>query len=220
MATLNGSGAPTRKTTGAIGDIYTDTNTGDQYKCIFSYRSNTDEDYDCQWKKISTGKKPNAKPEVKEVKETKEVKQEEKEVKTVEKYSLFKDVYEDGEVKYSDTDRVSCINIDNPNVEWHMGLVTRIVNEMFPITMPYMPENQPFKVYCKELLTDRKNGDFDSVAIYYVIKPDGERVDIDRYFKEGSENEEPWTEISKGEWFEREELHNERIRKETQDEKD
>ena len=85
MATLNGNGAPTRKTTGAIGDIYTDTNTGDQYKCIFSYRSNTDEDYDCQWKKISTGKKPNAKPEVKEVKETKEVKQEEKEVKTVEK---------------------------------------------------------------------------------------------------------------------------------------
>lgn len=135
-------------------------------------------------------------------------------------YSLFKDVYEDGEVKYSDTDRVSCINIDNPNVEWHMGLVTRIVNEMFPITMPYMPENQPFKVYCKELLTDRKNGDFDSVAIYYVIKPDGERVDIDRYFKEGSEENKAWTEISKGEWIERECLHNERIRKEIQDEKD
>ena len=40
-------------------------------------------------------------------------------------------------------------------------------------------------MYCEEFLTDRKNGDFDTVGILYVIKPDGERVEINRYFKEG-----------------------------------
>lgn len=72
MAKLNGSGVPTRKTIGAIGDIYTDTTTGEQYKCIFAYRSDNDEDFDCQWKKLDTDKKPYVKPEAKEVAKTAE----------------------------------------------------------------------------------------------------------------------------------------------------
>ena len=43
-------------------------------------------------------------------------------------------------------------------------------------------------MYCEEFLTDRKNGDFDTVGILYVIKPDGERVEINRYFKEGEKD--------------------------------
>lgn len=134
--------------------------------------------------------------------------------------SLFKNVYPDGAVTYSDVNRFIGVNVDDPNNEYHSGLVDRIAGELFPITMPYIPTDKPYKVYCEDILTDPKNGGFDSVAIYYVIKPDGERVDIDRYFKEGSEENKAWTEISKGEWIERECLHNERIRKEIQDEKD
>ena len=53
MNKLKGTGAPTRKTAGAIGDIYTDTATGKQYKCVFSYRENTTGEFDCQWKPIN-----------------------------------------------------------------------------------------------------------------------------------------------------------------------
>lgn len=101
---------------------------------------------------------------------------------------LFKTVNSDGSVSYADIDRICCVNMDNPNVSYHSGLVSNIIDEMYPITMPYFPESKPFRVYCEEFLTDRKNGDFDTVGILYVIKPDGERVKINRYFKEGEKD--------------------------------
>lgn len=52
MAQLIGKGIPTRKTKGAIGDIYTDTTTGKRYECTFAYRDNSDCMFDCQWKEI------------------------------------------------------------------------------------------------------------------------------------------------------------------------
>lgn len=61
MASIKGTNAPTRKTVGALGDIYTDTNTGKQYKCVFSYKSAADEKFDCQWVEIK-GSVKNAEP--------------------------------------------------------------------------------------------------------------------------------------------------------------
>ena len=132
--------------------------------------------------------------------------------------SLFKDVYNDGRVEYHDVDRYVAVNVDDPDVCWYSGLVSRVVHELFPITMPYIPMDKPYKAYCKELLTDRKNGDFDTVAIFYIDTPEGERVQVNRYFKEGSENNEPWTEIPADEWTEREHLHNMRQLQEARDE--
>ena len=114
--------------------------------------------------------------------------------------SLFKYVYADGSVKYRDIDRFCGVNVDNPNASYHSGLIDRVMEEKFPITMPYFPESKPFRVYCKDFLTDRKNGDFDTVGILYAIKPNGERVEINRYFKE--ENGE-MVEIYKKEYDER-----------------
>ena len=80
------------------------------------------------------------------------------------------------------------------------------LEEKFPITMPYFPESKPFRVYCEEFLTDRKNGDFDTVGILYVIKPDGERVEINRYFKEG---EKDFIEIASCEYEMRRKMYHE-----------
>ena len=75
---------------------------------------------------------------------------------------------------------------------------------MFPITMPYMPSEKPMQVACIyrciDFLTDRKNGDFDTVGVFYVIQPNGEKVDINRYFKE---SETGWDEIGFEEYNER-----------------
>ena len=113
--------------------------------------------------------------------------------------SLFKYVYADGTVVYKDFDRYYCVNINNTEVTYYSGLVQRIIDEMFPITMPYFP-GKPIKVYCEDFLTDRKNGDFDTVGIFYAIKPDGEKIEINRFFKE---SEDSWDEIDEVEYNER-----------------
>lgn len=74
---------------------------------------------------------------------------------------------------------------------------------MYPIALTYIPERTPYKVYARELLTDIKNGDYDTVHIEYVVKPNGEINYINRYFKESGNS---FVEISKDEFNEREVL--------------
>lgn len=94
--------------------------------------------------------------------------------------SLFRKETLDGKVSYSDIDRAYCINIEDPS-DTYSSSKDRVVDEFFPITMPYIPEKGKYKVYCQTFLTDKKNGDFDTQAILYFITPDGKRVDVNRY---------------------------------------
>ena len=121
--------------------------------------------------------------------------------------SLFKTINSDGSVKYTDVNRLYCINIDTL-VTYYSGLAANIIDEMLPITMPYMP-GEPIKVYCEEFLTDKNNGDFDTVGVFYALKKEkGEqkRIEINRFFREPFENEKEseelrgWVEISKEEY--------------------
>lgn len=114
--------------------------------------------------------------------------------------SLFKYVYKDGTIEYNDVDRVLCIDINHKDVSYHSGFITRLINEMFPLTMPYCPDTKPYEVYIEDFLYDRKNGDFDTIGVFYLIKPDGERIDINRFFKESLFSFE---EITKDEYFNR-----------------
>lgn len=54
MAKIKGVGAPTRKTQGGIGDIYTDKATGKQYKCEGSYGSASHET-EYYWRGVKDG---------------------------------------------------------------------------------------------------------------------------------------------------------------------
>lgn len=105
--------------------------------------------------------------------------------------SLFKYEYANGAVKYFNMDSCYCVDIQNPDVPYRNSFIRNIIEEMFPITMPYMP-GKPIKVYCEDFLTDRKNGDFDTLGILTAIKPDGEIITIARYFKESDDD---WKEI-------------------------
>lgn len=99
------------------------------------------------------------------------------------KSSLFKYIYADGSVKYSDIDRVVCIDINCPSITYRSGFVARKFNELYPITMPYIPEG-PIKIYTETFLYDINNGDFDTKGIFYAIKPDGTRIELNKFFKE------------------------------------
>ena len=106
--------------------------------------------------------------------------------------SLFKYVYENGKVTYSDIDRSYCFDITKPDMRYSSGLVKNIIDEMFPITMPYSPVNGRMKVCCEEFLYSPDGGDFDSVGILYVDDPDNKRINVSRYFKE---EDNKWVEI-------------------------
>lgn len=120
--------------------------------------------------------------------------------------SLFKDVYSDGTVKYHDNNYMYCTSINNPEITYSFGLVSNIIHDMFPITMPYFPRT-PIKVFCEDFLTDKANGAFDTVGIFYALKKDdltSERIEINKFFKEGYKGGKcQWIEISKEEYEER-----------------
>lgn len=117
--------------------------------------------------------------------------------------SLFKDVYDDGTVEYTDVNRNYCVDIDSMDISFTTGLCRDIIDEMFPITMPYMPPLEPYKVVCETLLTDSKNGDFDIRAVLYIVDPENNRIDVNRYFDGRGEG---WREIDWEEWCELKQL--------------
>jgi hypothetical protein len=98
--------------------------------------------------------------------------------------SLFKYVYADGTVKYRDVDRYHGVNINCPDASYHSGLIDTVMDELYPITMPYMPADRAFKIYTEDFLVDPAKGDYDTVGILYVITPSMDKVAINRYFKE------------------------------------
>ena len=104
-------------------------------------------------------------------------------------FSLFREETLDGKITYSDVDRV-IFHDANGDGWWHNGHATEIVDEMFPITMPYYPKVEKYKVYGEtfymvdgEDKTAENVGTYNLVKIYYVITPDKERIDINKEFE-------------------------------------
>lgn len=122
--------------------------------------------------------------------------------------SLFKDVYADGHVEYIDVSRFRCRTLDS-SACWSNGHVSKIASEYFPITMPYIPRT--YTVVCEEFLSDRKNGDFDTIGILYILDSAGDRKEVNRYFAEA---EEGWREIYRVEYEQRRQMDAERRKEE------
>lgn len=116
--------------------------------------------------------------------------------------SLFREETLGGKISYSDIDRLYCIDVHNPKNTYQGGESYDIIDEMFPIVMPYFPQRGKYKVYTEDFLTDEKNGDFDTKGYLYCITPKGEKVEINRFFAEDNETHK-WVEISKEEYEKR-----------------
>ena len=123
-----------------------------------------------------------------------------------------------GETTYSDVERV--VGIDKiSGVSYTSGLIGGIYDELFPITMPYMPPTTRAKMFTEEFLFDQKNGgDFDTEAVLHVITPDGDKIEINRFFKDPpkdldtpTEQFHGWVEITEDEYNERKSAYERRI---------
>lgn len=119
--------------------------------------------------------------------------------------SLFKKVYDDGRVEYRDIDRVYCVDRES-GCTYSNSFIRKMIDEMFPITMPYIADKK-YEVSCCDYLTDSRNSDFDTMAIFYVIEKNScERTEINRFFKEGPGGR-GWVEIDGDEFDKRVDLH-------------
>jgi len=96
--------------------------------------------------------------------------------------SLFRKETLDGKVTYHDVDRAYFVNIEEPSDTY--GANDSFLDEMFPITMPYVPQKEKYKIYAQTFLANEKNGDYDTRGIYYVITPEGERIDVNLFYTE------------------------------------
>lgn len=77
-------------------------------------------------------------------------------------------------------------------------------------SMPYMPLIDAYRVYTEDFLVDPKNGDYDTVGILYVVTPQEEEVEVNRYFKGASVG---FAEIDEKEYLERKEAAKARLEK-------
>lgn len=118
-------------------------------------------------------------------------------------YSLFKTVYSDGRIEYHDNNRIVCCD-NSTDMTYSNGFVKRIAEKYVgKITMPYNPSIEPIYVYTEDYLYNPRNGDFDTIVIHDLKMPDGNRVDINRYFKWDDGIDEGFVEIHYQEFLKR-----------------
>ena len=107
-------------------------------------------------------------------------------------------------------DRVVCQYILDGGFEYHNKHLRDLVLKMYPIEFPYMPTEKPFRIYTEDFLAYEKNGDFDTVGALYLIKPNGERVEVNRYFS--YDDDYDIKEIDKDEYERRRQLANDLLK--------
>ena len=97
-------------------------------------------------------------------------------------FSLFKDVDKEGNITYSDNNRCYCV--DENGHSYGSGMITDLCDEMFPITLPYYPKAQKYIFYTEDFLLTPGNGDYDHRAIFYVKTPEGDKIEINKFYKD------------------------------------
>lgn len=127
------------------------------------------------------------------------------------RFSLWKETRADGTVVFRDNERYVCYDESESFAGFHDGQAGRILDEMFPIKMPYFPEKERYKIEESTYLTDRKNGDLDTKAFWRVTTPGGEVVSINQFY---AEIDNKWQRIDQETFKERVILHNKRIKDE------
>ena len=129
------------------------------------------------------------------------------------KFSLFKDVKKDGTVSYHDNDRYYCQEVDDPNDTYTNRVAGDIVNELFPITMPYFPKtSEKYKVVVKTFSAKgyfHDNEDYNTRCYLNVTTPDNIVIGVGRYFADTEGK--GMVEISEEEYMERLEHETEKL---------
>ena len=109
-------------------------------------------------------------------------------------FALFKKVV-NGEVSYRFVDK-TVVFYNGEDIGCHNGHASKLVDELHPTTLPFMPPEKSYKVYCNYY--DSPLGDYELREYTYLINPDGEREELNRYFVLSGHNDS--TELTKAEF--------------------
>ena len=98
--------------------------------------------------------------------------------------SLFKDVLPDGTATFNDIDRVVIRSKDC--LIWHSGKARELINGIYPIKFPYMPDDKPFIVQQDDFCYKKPDavGVYDHYAFLSYKDPNGKEFLIDKYYME------------------------------------
>jgi len=104
--------------------------------------------------------------------------------------SLFKIVDKKGNTTYIDLDRaifkeISFNDCKSDSESWFISdFILQCLDKLYPITFPYYPAEDQFKVWVKSYLINPDNNKFDTVVIEKIITPEGEINNEKHYFTE------------------------------------
>ncbi len=104
--------------------------------------------------------------------------------------SLFKTVYDDGSVEYSDVNRAYSFDAEFPDDTFTCGFDTNFLNKLIPITLPYNGTSTKYKIKVQRF--DTKDG-VEYRAILSITDPDGKVIPVDKYYRLGDKYSEHQT---------------------------
>lgn len=105
---------------------------------------------------------------------------------------------------YFDFQRAICFDV-NTEASYTGGIGFKVLNEMFPITMPYEPDTNKIIIYTENFkYYNDSNGDADTFGVLYFKMPNGELKKVYRFFKNDPKTNNI-IEIDKAEYFARKE---------------
>lgn len=108
--------------------------------------------------------------------------------------AVYKRIYDDGHIVYSDVNRVCAFDVDFPDSPSWTGTVTNLFDQLYPITLPYFPADNKYRMAVKEyddeedIVRILKEHDIEhsseKLIIYFdhFINPIGNRIDVKKYF--------------------------------------
>lgn len=101
--------------------------------------------------------------------------------------SLFKTVYKDGSVEYSDVNRAYSFDAEFPDDTFTCGFDEDFLDKLIPITLPYNGTSTKYAIKVQRF--DTKDG-VEYRAILSIKDPDGKVIPIDKYYRISNEDSE------------------------------
>lgn len=128
---------------------------------------------------------------------------------------LFKTVHNDGRIEFDDVSRCEGHDDEAPEgCTFTSGRIRKLVNQYYPITMPYTPPRKPYIVECRQFKYDENDNknDWDTQAFFFIKDPYTLEETNLNIFERLNTATDDWESISKDEYIERLKTYIDRMR--------
>ena len=119
--------------------------------------------------------------------------------------SLFKEVYNDGAIKYFDVNGYELYNLDptlpKNDGACYNGFVNSVMDDLYPLEMPYAAPLKKPAVYFARFVSREESENIMIIGIISMVEPDGNHIKINKFYK--FDDDSTPTPISRKEYYKR-----------------